>query len=483
MDAEYIAGSASVCEAKPAIVTAQKGVVKHNWRLYTMKMKSLKLLLLAGLASTALTENVRGANLEDYEPQFGGGGGGAGYEAYQGPPQRGYTLSELESAKALDVETLEPSEPEKLMTPTAQRAIASAYTDFLELRAKARVQKGIVDAPKTVEELVQDPYFQYYSAILSELAYNERYRKDDYVTEAAIEREEDLIRRISIVERFDDINGRAFGSFSKLEHYPDVKHGAPVYGQGGLKTWYHPQEGEKVWIFSFTGTTGETFWKGKMELGRNMPSDARRLANTIIPGKWPDDFRVNLDSYANYNFTPLNPSAPQSYPMITMGHSRGGAMADIAALHLGETYGSYDRLGTITFGQVWPFSAPLTDYLDKKHRNTAKFHGDGDPGPAIRREASAWPTKGIEEGLASAPEYKLSGNSVYLKRPMVKYVYLPTAKAAMYTPNTYVRAGGVAATVYIAAKCHSMETYNPELRERARGSRKAIDEVLYYEIR
>ena len=70
---------------------------------------------------------------------------------------------------------------------------------------------------------------------------------------------------------------------------------------------------------------------------------------------------------------------PGSVPTIFAGHSRGGGIADISTLYFGESFG-YANVGTITFGQVSPFSSRLSVYLNNKRFPTAKFLFDGDVG-------------------------------------------------------------------------------------------------------
>lgn len=126
---------------------------------------------------------------------------------------------------------------------------------------------------------------------------------------------------------------------------------------GGVVAEYTPESGSKVCVTAFTGTQGGE-WAGYVLDYSNQFLPAGVIDSRITRGY------VNANFVENYKSTGWRIPMGRSDPIVFTGHSRGGAVAQIAALHAGTFLNDFTHIGTLTFGAPAVFSKDLAQYVD-----------------------------------------------------------------------------------------------------------------------
>jgi|GEM_PF-3050568 len=140
------------------------------------------------------------------------------------------------------------------------------------------------------------------------------------------------------------------------------------------------------------GTKGVTEWlKYGGDFSASFPyipaDEIFRLKPSVFGHKSPR-FGIVSNFWENYTASEwTRDSAEGETPLIFMGHSRGGAVADIAAWHTATFRGiehknmasGYQQIGTVSFGQPAVFTSFLSEYFDgfsRKHSFKTGFRED-----------------------------------------------------------------------------------------------------------
>lgn len=189
--------------------------------------------------------------------------------------------------------------------------------------------------------------FRYQAALLSELAYNNhRGQFQSGVTETTGDERVDLSEVASALER-SSIRWELDRPFM----FRDIS--------GGITATYTSDFGS-VKVVAFMGTNHWSEWSGYTLESANQLIPASTIDPLIVEG------HVNTNFVANYQMSGWSLPVRVDTHYVFTGHSRGGAVADIAALHLGVRFSCFDRIGALTFGQPAVFSQGLAEWVDRQ---------------------------------------------------------------------------------------------------------------------
>lgn len=255
---------------------------------------------------------------------------------------------------------------------------------------------------------------------------------------------------------------------------------------GGVSLLYDFKE-FRVTVTAFAGTPGlrqvsENFNPLAVPISEIGLTDENDYPIQLAESIQEDSYRVNQNVVEHYLASEKKPpSGGLAGPVIFTGHSRGGAIADLATLHLAEASDSFHGLGTVTFGQVFAFSENLAAYVDANlpEERAVKVCGEGDVGPWLRRGAYAPTAREQSRAVSNVrkshtsfedDEAALVGRALQVKKDLGDdYAKLGVPKYMLSGEIMWIKRGGLSQLAKIGGiqTNHSIETYIAEMGKNA----------------